>query len=59
MTIKVTEDQIYEIENQKVFGEYLVRRINMSELEVVKNGTIVFKGEDFEVAEYFSFQNEV
>lgn len=50
----VTEEQIYEIETEKAFGDYIVKRANIIELEVTHNGVIVFKGEDFEVADYIN-----
>jgi hypothetical protein len=50
----VTEDDIFQIETQKTFGEFTVRRVNMSDLEVIHDGVIVFKGEDYEVADFIN-----
>ncbi|MCY7947960.1 hypothetical protein MOC03_16975 [Bacillus atrophaeus] len=50
----VTEDQIFDIEDQKSFGELIVKRVNSSNFEVIKNNIIVFKGEDFEVADFIN-----
>lgn len=42
MLIKVTEVQIFEIEESKVFGSYTVKRVNNSDFDVIENGKIVF-----------------
>ncbi|WP_186314852.1 hypothetical protein [Bacillus pumilus] len=31
---------------------YIVRRINIDNFQVIKEGTVVFEGEDYEVVEY-------
>lgn len=54
----VTEDQIFEIEDKESFGKLTVKRVNSSDLEVVKNNIIVFKGEDFEVADFINSSKE-
>lgn len=53
----VTEEQIYNIEKQEVFGDFIVRRLNMDELEVIQDDVIVFKGEDYEVADFINESN--
>ncbi len=58
MATVVTEDQIFEIEDKKSFGELTVKRVNSSDLEVVKNNIIVFKGEDLEVADFINSELE-
>lgn len=50
----ITEDQIFEIEKQETFGEFTVKRVNMSNLDVIHNGVIVFNGEDYEVVDYIN-----
>ncbi|WP_164918154.1 hypothetical protein [Bacillus glycinifermentans] len=52
--MNITEDQIFVIENCKVFGEYTVKRVNISDFEVIKDGVIVFEGEDYEVVDYLN-----
>ncbi|MEC1429112.1 hypothetical protein P9D51_24015 [Bacillus sonorensis] len=56
MLIKVTEAQIFEIEESKVFGSYTVKRVNNSDFDVIENRKIVFKGEDYEIAEFLNSQ---
>ncbi len=53
----VTEEQIYQIENQETVGEYTIKRVNMTDFEVIYNDVIVFKGEDYEVADYINAIN--
>ncbi|QRV11403.1 hypothetical protein JR311_19675 (plasmid) [Bacillus velezensis] len=50
----VTEDQIFEIEDEKTFEKLTVKRVNSSNFDVIKNNIIVFKGEDFEVADFIN-----
>ncbi|WP_166740103.1 hypothetical protein [Halalkalibacterium halodurans] len=50
----VTEEQIFQIETQEFFGEFIVRRVNITDLEVIKDGIVIFKGEDYEVAEFIN-----
>ncbi len=50
----VSEEQIFQIENQETFGEIIVKRVNMSDFEVIRNGAIIFEGEDYEVAEFIN-----
>ncbi|MCY8228811.1 hypothetical protein MOC30_14570 [Bacillus spizizenii] len=50
--------QIFEIEDKKLLGELTVKRVNSSDLEVVKNNISVFKGEDFEVADFINSELE-
>lgn len=54
----VTEDQIFEIEDEKTFEELTVKRVNSSNFDVIKNNIIVFKGEDFEVADFINSELE-
>ncbi|MEK5504150.1 hypothetical protein [Bacillus sp. FSL M8-0168] len=56
MLIKVTEAQIFEIEESKVFDRYTVKRVNNSDFDVIENGKIVFNGEDYEIAEFLNSQ---
>lgn len=50
----VTENQIFLIKTQMIFGSFIVKRVNMMEFEVINNGVIVFKGKDFEVEDYIN-----
>lgn len=38
--------------DSKNIGDLLVKRINMTDLDVIQNGKIIFSGEDYEVAEF-------
>ncbi|MCB5334795.1 MULTISPECIES: hypothetical protein [Bacillus] len=50
----ITEDRIFEIEEEETIEGYKVRRVNMSELEIIDREKIVFKGEEAEVAEHLN-----
>ena len=50
----VTENQIFLIKTQMTFGDFIVKRVNKMEFEVINNGVIVFKGKDFEVEDYIN-----
>lgn len=50
----VTENQIFMIKTQMTFGDFIVKRVNQMEFEVINNGVIVFKGKDFEVEDYIN-----
>ncbi|WP_160169283.1 hypothetical protein [Cytobacillus firmus] len=54
----VSEEQIYQIESQETFGKFTVKRVNISDFEVIHKGVIVFKGEDYEVADFMSENNK-
>jgi hypothetical protein len=55
MSKHIDEMDIMQIENEtKVFGPYQVKRINSTVFTVIKDNTIVFEGEDYEVAEYLN-----
>lgn len=56
MAVKVTEDEIFQIGTEKRFGEFLVKRVNASNLDVYHSDVIVFQGEDYEIAEYINQQ---
>ncbi|WP_370956810.1 hypothetical protein AB3239_11400 [Bacillus subtilis] len=47
-----TEQEIFEIMDSKNIGDLLVKRNNMTDLDVIQNGKIIFSGEDYEVAEF-------
>ncbi|KIN41370.1 hypothetical protein ACFVL4_13880 [Bacillus subtilis] len=49
-----TEQEIFEIVDSKNIGDLLVKRINMTDLDVIQNGKIIFSGEDYEVAEFIN-----
>ncbi|MGK9160788.1 hypothetical protein [Bacillus subtilis] len=54
-----TEQEIFEIVDSKNIGDLLVKRNNMTDLDVIQNGKIIFSGEDYEVAEFInSIQKE-
>ncbi|CAF1772178.1 hypothetical protein NRS6094_03973 [Bacillus subtilis] len=50
----ITEDRIFQIEEEETIEGYKVRRVNMTELEILNGGKIVFKGEEEEVADYLN-----
>lgn len=49
---KVTEEDIYEVQDKKDFGRVVVRMTAMDRWEVTKDGVIVFEGNAGKVAKY-------
>lgn len=53
-TIKLTADQVKEIDNQETYGKYTVRRLNTQDFLVTFEGTMVCTGTAGGVADYIT-----
>ncbi|WP_350303314.1 hypothetical protein [Bacillus pumilus] len=51
MNVKMEDIMSIENDNKHIAG-YIVRRINIDNFQVIKEGTVVFEGEDYEVVDY-------
>ena len=57
MNVKIEDIMSIENDNKHIAG-YIVRRINIDNFQVIKEGTVVFEGEDYEVVDYVNGGHE-